>query len=52
MRAGQQIPNMLQMDVSGEQIRFELAGSIPFKNNFITILDFKTVIFCILNLTF
>lgn len=46
LRGDQQSPNQLQMDVAGEQVRFELAGSMPFKSNFISVLDFKTVCVC------
>lgn len=35
------------MDVSGEQARFDLTGdqSPLFKNNYVSVMDFKSVIF-------
>uniref|UniRef100_A0A915CLU4 Uncharacterized protein n=1 Tax=Ditylenchus dipsaci TaxID=166011 RepID=A0A915CLU4_9BILA len=42
LRQGQHTPNMLQMDVASEQIRFDLAGNMPFRGNYISVLDFKT----------
>lgn len=45
LRSGQDVPNLIQMDVDNEQVRFELSGNMPFRSNFISIMDFKTVCF-------
>lgn len=43
LRGGQQTPNNIRMQVRDDQVRFDLTGSPPFKNNYISVLDFKTV---------
>lgn len=43
-RGGQDSPNQIQMDViHNDQVRFELSGNMPFRGNFISIMNFKTV---------
>ncbi|KAI1724014.1 BRICHOS domain-containing protein C09F5.1 [Ditylenchus destructor] len=42
LRKGEHTPNMIQFDVAGNQARFDLAANMPFKGNYINILDFKT----------
>jgi hypothetical protein len=41
-RQGNQNPNQLQMDVAGEQVRMELHGTMPFKSNYVSVLDFRS----------
>lgn len=41
-RHGNQNPNQIQMDVAGQQIRMELHGTMPFKSNYVSVLDFHT----------
>lgn len=44
-RSGQDAPNLIQMDVNNDQVRLELSGNMPFRGNYISIIDFKTVFF-------
>lgn len=43
LRRGDGTPNQFRMQVADQQVRIEHQGATPFRSNYVSIIDFRTV---------